>query len=186
MNNLIAIGIPDTLLDANHTTVDAERWAEAMAILKAGKGIYLHGDAGRGKSFLAAAILRNLIDRAGNTGLLNNCIRFQGTSELICEIRATFAGKAAETDIDIIDRYSSYDMLVLDDLGVNKPSEFVVQTFDMIIDFRYKTQRTKKTIITSNLSLDELSAKYDDRIASRIAGMCEVLKIGGEDRRMRR
>ena len=73
---------------------------------------------------------------------------------------------------------------MLDELGLSKPTEWHVLTIDVIIDRRYVNQLRTKTIIMSNLTIDEIGVKYDDRIASRIAGMCEIVERKGPDRRM--
>jgi DNA replication protein DnaC len=191
---MVAASIPDVLLAARPEKIIPGHWAEVSRIIDEGRGLYLQGKAGRGKSFIASAILCASITAQLRANIpqekIAKHLHFVGANELICEIRSSFgsahhASRDAKTDIDIIDQYSNYDVLVLDDLGVNKPTEFVIQVFDMIVDFRYKS-RGRKTIITSNLTLNELAEKYDDRIASRIAGMCEVLEVVGEDRRMAR
>ena len=72
--------------------------------------------------------------------------------------------------------------LILDDMGAEKTSEWSIQTLYSIIDRRYRDE--KQTLITSNLTLDEIAEKVGDRIASRIAGMCKVVEIKGKDRRI--
>ena len=73
--------------------------------------------------------------------------------------------------------------MIIDDIGAEKLTEFVRQTFYYIINER--EQWLKKTIITSNYSLDELDEYIDGRISSRIAGMCEIVELGGKDRRVK-
>ena len=72
---------------------------------------------------------------------------------------------------------------MLDDLGVDKTSEGSLQTLYTIIDRKYREE--KQTLITSNLTLDEIAEEVGDRIASRIAGMCKVVEIKGKDRRLK-
>jgi len=74
------------------------------------------------------------------------------------------------------------DVLFLDDLGAEKMTDFVRQSLYAIIN--YREQHELPTIITSNYNLSNISGKIDDRIASRIAGMCEVIEIKGNDRRL--
>lgn len=111
---------------------------------------------------------------------------FKNTAELMDDIKACFNGDGARTKQELVAQYAGVSTLVLDDLGMEKPSEFVRETFDMIVNKRWMDEKT--TIITSNLNLAQLDTHYDDhgRIASRIAGMCAVVELVGEDRRTAR
>jgi DNA replication protein DnaC len=65
------------------------------------------------------------------------------------------------------------DLLILDDLGVDKPSDWVLNVLYNIINYRY--ENLKKTIITSNFSLDEIAEAFNDnRITRRIERMCII------------
>lgn len=113
-------------------------------------------------------------------------MRFKNAAELMDDIKACFDAEAQRTKKQIVDEYAAIPVLVLDDLGMEKPTAFVRETFDTIINQRWLDNRL--TIVTSNLSLDRLRTHYEDegRISSRIAGMCEVVELVGDDRRMRR
>lgn len=102
--------------------------------------------------------------------------------ELMLSLRSSFREGARQTEEEIISRYSDVTLLVLDDLGAEKSSDFAIQSLYLIIDRRYS--REQQTIITSNLSLGEIAEKIGDRIASRIAGMCKVVELKGKDRRL--
>lgn len=81
-----------------------------------------------------------------------------------------------------IKRLAGYrGILFLDDLGAEKVTQFVLQDLYLIISEREKWDRP--TVVTSNLSLQEIAEKMDDRIASRLAGGA-VLQLGGEDYRL--
>jgi DNA replication protein DnaC len=69
----------------------------------------------------------------------------------------------------------------MDDLGTEKPSDWVIQTLYVIINSRY--EEDKQTVITSNYSLEEIRKNLNDKIASRIIAMTEVIEIKGIDRR---
>jgi len=88
----------------------------------------------------------------------------------------------------LLDHYGAkVVLLVLDDLGAEKVSDFVLQTLYDLLDRRYG--ECLETIITSNLSLDQLTVHYGshgDRLASRIAGMGPALVLKGKDRRWQR
>ncbi len=72
-------------------------------------------------------------------------------------------------------------VLLLDDLGVGRKSDFIPDIIYMIVDARL--QHNKQTIVTSNLSLSEISELIDDRLASRLSSY-EYMKMQGEDRRL--
>lgn len=166
--------------------------------------LFITGPAGTGKSYMAAALLNNLIrmkavdwleknmennylDREA-TGLYSGerfnplVWRWATVPELLLSLRSSFKEGAQHTEEDIINYYSDVEYLILDDFGAEKSSEFTIQSLYFIIDRRYSSMRT--TIITSNLSLGQISEKVGDRIASRIAGMCKVIELKGRDRRL--
>jgi DNA replication protein DnaC len=142
--------------------------------------LFLHGPAGTGKTHLAVALLREHLKEFESIfpG------RFVEVPELLMEIRDTFREKAEHSEMELLDRYSCCELLVLDDLGAEKPSEWVTQTLYLLINRRYTGE--KRTIVTSNLSLPQLSERLGDRIVSRLAGMCEVVELTGKDRRLKR
>lgn len=182
------IGIPNVLFNATSETIEQTVWNRVYSTIESGRGIYLHGRAGRGKSFIVAALLRmkaeQLLAADRAPARIAELLHFADCNDLIMELRSSFKPSTNGDDLSIIENHVNYSMLVLDDIGVNKPTEYIVQAFYTIINSRYRMQNSRITIITSNLSLDELSAKYDDRVVSRIAGMCDALEITGDDRRI--
>ena len=192
---LRSIGVPETLAFAKPEDIDQVDWSNTMQVLNKGRGLYLMGNTGRGKSYLAAAILRWAITiqllKRSELEPLNDAVnrivkdyQFIDVSTYLHRIRETFSAGSKESESDLVDNLCNCKILVLDDLGISKPTEWANQVFDMVINFRYNTQKTRRTIITSNLPLATLSDRYGDRIASRIAGMCDVFEIGGTDRRL--
>ena len=139
---------------------------------------YLWGAAGVGKSHQAAALLYQI--KQNN---MDKIFSWINVPSLLLQIRDTFQNKSTQTsELEIVKFYSEVDWLCLDDLGAEKSSDWSLQTLYLIVNERYEQEKT--TIITSNLSLSELSDKLqDDRLSSRIAGMCEVIHMDGIDRR---
>jgi len=142
-------------------------------VRKTRRGIYLWGPIGTGKTYAAYAIKKQLMEEQGiNTRLLS-------APEMFDLIRDDFKNKDTFNRERIM---SNRGILIIDDLGVEKPSEWVSETIFKIIDKRYREMIP--TIITSNLQLGELSEHLGDRVASRITEMCDVIKLDGSDRRL--
>lgn len=112
-------------------------------------------------------------------------IVFRNTALLMDEIKACFDADAVVTKAALVARYSTVPVLILDDIGMEKPSVFVRETFDVIVNQRWAEEML--TVFTSNFDLARLEAHYEDegRISSRIAGMCEVVELVGDDRRVK-
>lgn len=165
------------------------------------ESLFITGPAGTGKSYMASAIfkeegrwrvrdrLNRLYDGKEKYGgfyelpdVGSATVNWVTVPNLLLELRGSFKDKSESTEQEIVHKYSLVDMLVLDDLGAEKSSEFSIQSLYLIIDQRYSEMRP--TIITSNLSLRGVSEKVGDRIASRIAGMCKVIELKGKDRRL--
>lgn len=165
-------GVPARFLDVEADTIDPGLWSQCQGWENG--GLFLHGPPGTGKTHLAVALLKQVKRTQGD--------RFITVASLLMELRNSFRDGAAKSEMEIIDHYSSANIVVLDDLGVEKSSEFTIQSLYIIIDKRYSEMRP--TIITSNLTLEEVAEKVGDRIASRIAGMCRVIELKGRDRRL--
>jgi len=141
---------------------------------------FITGPTGTGKTHLAVGFLRvKLLDKGGDEG------RFLRTVDLFQNIRRSFSEKSGITEHALLELYGEKTpFLVLDDLGAENLTGFVVQTLYDLIDNRYSWRLP--TIITSNLSLEQLASHYGshgDRLASRIAGMGPTLALKGKDRR---
>ena len=151
--------------------------------------ILFTGKTGCGKTHLAIAIIRELVRRA-----LVYAPTFITAPELLLEIRNTFnkpikthdsydGQVEPKTESDIIDRYSKCEILVLDDLGSEKVSDFTIQSLYLVIDRR--NRELMPTIVTTNLSLEEIETQIDARMASRLADM-KVVKLTMPDYRKKR
>lgn len=135
------------------------------------KSTYIYGPAGTGKTILAVQIvLSHLYDLYLNEKDL--LFDFITIPELLFEIKETYNGKSQWTEKEILDGYSSVPVLILDDFGVERSTDWSFQILYMIINRRYENDLI--TIITSNWSTEELVDKLneDDRIPSRIVEMC--------------
>jgi DNA replication protein DnaC len=147
-------------------------------------GILFLGPPGVGKTHLAVAALRTLIQDHGVVGL------FVDFRDLIKTLQASYDPVSQMTEMQVLGPLFQAEVVVLDDLGASKMTEWVRDTIGHIVNSRYNDR--KVTLITSNLS-DESSAKESTRpsltdrigaaVRSRLHEMCVVVSIRGEDYR---
>jgi len=135
--------------------------------------LMLWGPCGTGKSHLAAILGR---ENANYDGM----VIFSEPAPLLRSLR----GLSVEEERARIDELVKVPVLILDDLGIEKDTEFAISTISEIVSHRLKADRNG-LVVTSNLSLDALAAKLnDDRLTSRLAGMCQVIELKGADYRL--
>lgn len=154
---------------------EAERFCDELQRDPKTTGLMLVGSYGCGKTHLAAAILH----RCAENGLPG---MFVVVPELLARIRTSFRtndGKAEE----IIDAAKTSKLLILDDLGAEKTSEWVTEQLYMIINYRY--EHMLPTVITTNNTGAELEQELGRRTLSRLAEMTRPVKIQADDYRMK-
>jgi len=134
--------------------------------------LYLYGTCGTGKTHLAVSITRELLIQGKE-------IMFTFVPRLFFDIRQTFQDEFGQSEQDFIQHFVTCGCLVLDDFGVEKCTDWVRQTLNFIISERDNNFRP--TVITSNISLDEVTIRIDERVSSRIAGMGKVVHVSGPD-----
>ena len=146
--------------------------------------LFITGACGTGKTHKAVSLLKGYADSLPCHNFVSpykNLPIFITVPELLMKIRSCFS--LNECEESIVDKYSNCSLLVLDDIGIEKTSDWALQTLYIILNNRYSNQL--QTIITSNLTIEEIGEKLGDRIASRIAGMCKIVKLTGKDRRVK-
>ena len=156
------------------------RFADEFPVVD--KGLFFVGPPGIGKTHLAVAVLRCVIRTRGARGL------FYDTRDLLRMIRSTYDPVVKTTELQVLEPVMTADLLVLDDLGAEKPSEWVGETLNLIVNTRYNEKRA--TIFTTNYEEKEDSTEPDSllgrvgfRMHSRLYEMCEFLEFDGADYR---
>ena len=141
---------------------------------EAGRGVYFCGDVGTGKTHLAVAVMNELIKRKRVPSL------FVTVPELLDNLRGTYNDPGRDID-EWMDAVKNADFLVLDDLGSERPTEWVRERLFVVINHRYREQLP--TLFTSNIGPKDLAAQLGERTASRIIAMCDWISLEGEDYR---
>jgi DNA replication protein DnaC len=146
------------------------------------KGFCLIGPHGVGKTHLAVATLRAALAR-GNQGL------FYEVSDLLRIIRNTYNPVTKTAEMDVLQPLLNAQILVLDDVGKEKTSEWVEETMTFIVNSRYNQRLV--TLFTSNYEdtpdidvLDSLRVRVGSRMYSRMHEMCDFIEYGGADYRL--
>jgi len=185
-----------TLQDFKHADSDSDsdtsKWlakAEAQRILDdylviEGRGLVFIGAVGVGKTHLAVAILRELIERYQVRGL------FYQFGALLRQIQDSYNPVSQTSELKVLQPVFDAEVLVLDELGASKPTDWVRDTMMQIINARYNDKRL--TIFTTNYfderrNEKDTSETLEDRIGvplrSRLYEMCKTVVIEGEDYR---
>lgn len=158
--------------DQRNETIARKYVANFDAMRKQGTGLLLCGQVGTGKSFLAAAIANELISQ-GTPCLMTNF------SRIISRVSEKFGG-----DQKYLDNLNRFDLLIIDDLGAERDSDFTWEKVMNVIDARYRAGLP--IIITTNLGPRDFADRGDirrQRVFSRLKEMCICLEVKGEDRR---
>lgn len=145
-----------------------EHWAEAY---RNNTGLLLFGDVGTGKSFFAGCIANALLDR-------NVPVLMTNFPSILNRLTGMFSEDRAE----FIASLGMYDLLIIDDLGVERSTEYAMEQMFHVVDCRYRSR--KPMIITTNLKLSELKNPPDlahARIYDRILERCAPILFAGKN-----
>ena len=140
----------------------AHRYVEQWQTMRAEKlGLFLWGGVGTGKSFLAGCIANALIEQEVPVHMTN-------FARILNELNSSFSGRN-----EVVDKLCCYPLLVIDDFGMERGTEYALEQVYNIADSRYRSQ--KPLIVTTNLTLDEIRHPQDTahaRIYDRLLEMC--------------
>ena len=193
----------DTRFEGSHpslakTYLAANAFVENFPFEKT--GLLLIGPVGVGKTHIAVGIMKELILRKGTPCL------FYDYRELLKQIQNSYNDSVKATELDVLRPVFDTDVLVLDELGAVKPTEWVWDTVSLILNTRYNDNRT--TIITTNypddpgqdpyanpasefaraqksMRRETLGDRIGERMRSRLHEMCRIVKIDGQDFRQK-
>jgi len=174
--------------------ITARGFVDAYPLHTEGKGLLLVGSIGVGKTHLAVGMLNALVREKGAQGL------FCDYRDLLKKVQNSYNPQVAATEMEVLRPVFDAEVLVLDELGASKPTDWVWDTVAHILNTRYNDKRT--TIITTNYpnlpsagamgsdpvgnlrkaTRDEtLGDRIGDRMRSRLMEMCVAVEMAGED-----
>jgi DNA replication protein DnaC len=170
--------------------VKARRFVEEYPVGTGGKGLLFTGTMGLGKTHLAVGVLQRLVKEKGVKGL------FCDYRELLKNIQNSYNPQVHTTELELLKPVFAAEVLVLDDLGAQKPNDWVWDTVALILNSRYNDQLT--TIITTNYPDVQagggarndaeraareptLGDRIGDRMLSRLSEMCVKVNMVGND-----
>jgi DNA replication protein DnaC len=156
--------------EQRHALRVAKEWVASTT-----PGLFLCGPVGTGKTHLAVSAL--LAMRAERfTG------QFVSALELLLKCRNSF--RSGDGPEELLERYSMTSVLLLDDLGAEKPTEFSREVLSLIVDRAYREESS--LIVTSNFDFEGLAERIDERTADRLVELCQAVKVSGASYRQKR
>lgn len=161
------LGIPPRFYKANPTS-------EYYELFKKKKGLVFSGEVGTGKTHEAISLIKHLYIKHDVQAL------FEPSADLIYELRNSISKGEFE---QVITRYQTTNLLVIDDLGTETATEFLMENLYMIINYRYNYM--KPIIMTTNLNASDFAKVYGQRLLSRLTEMATFVKLDGKDKRVK-
>ncbi|HEY4451917.1 MAG TPA: ATP-binding protein [Solirubrobacteraceae bacterium] len=143
------------------------------AHLDGGRGLWIQGDVGTGKTTLAMVVSKAALD-AGRS------VAIYSLPRLLNLLRESMDSE--DGMLDFMDRLTAVDLLHLDDLGAENQTDWVLEQLYSIVNSRYEAERA--IVATTNLMPDELSQRLGERTVSRLVEICgDLIPLYGEDKR---
>jgi DNA replication protein DnaC len=143
--------------------------------LGSGRGLWLFGDTGTGKTTLGMLISKAALEAGCSVAIYS-------LPKLLARIRRTYDSEpGGDSYLSFFERLTSVDLLHIDDLGAEKRSDWVLEQLYSLINERYEAQRS--VLITTNLRHEELEDQIGARTVSRLSQTCDEVELHGPDRR---
>jgi DNA replication protein DnaC len=154
-----------------------QKWVTNLeANLEAGRGLWLMGDTGTGKTTLAMLVSKAALEDSRSVAIYS-------LPKLLARIRQTYDSEpGGDSYLSFFERLTSVDLLHIDDLGAEKRSDWVLEQLYALVNERYEAQRS--ILVTTNLEEGELEAQIGARTVSRLVEICEQVPLFGADRRI--
>ena len=141
------------------------------------ENLLLCGATGLGKTHLSTAIAGEVVQKGYD-------VLYESAPNLLSAYEAERFGRSLTASVADTSRYLTCDLLIIDDLGAELSNNFTVGVLYNLINTRIVSR--KPTIISNNLTSDEIRARYTDRIASRLFGEYTIMRFEGRDIRMQK
>lgn len=146
--------------------------------LAAGRGVWLFGDPGTGKTTLGMLVSKMALER-------KHTVAIYSLPKLLARIRQSYdAGPDSDSYMELFRKLTTVDLLHIDDLGAEKRSDWVLEQLYALINERYETERA--VLVTTNLDEADLIEQIGRRTVSRLVEMCDgcMVPMHGEDHRL--
>jgi len=183
-------GVPSRFASADFTSDDSETAQTRRAIKAArkfadefpdsasdGRGLVFVGPPGTGKTHIAAAIARTVIDKHLATA------RYTTAADMARTMRQTFRRDSERSEEEVFEWFATVDLLIVDEIGTGSSQHDRTLLFE-VIDARYA--ESLPSIFISNLSVEELEQYLGERAFDRLAETCNFLPMTGNSRRRSR
>ncbi|GAA0735565.1 ATP-binding protein [Clostridium oceanicum] len=142
---------------------------------KENQGMLIYGEPGNGKTYFSASIANELLNRL----IPVICVGAIGITERISQSKRNWGDEGIFTVLNSLD---NADLLIIDDLGTEPDNKWTRSMMYQVIEKRNSSNLP--VIVTTNISIDELKERYDDRTYSRLSEMCMFIRNTGPDIRM--
>jgi DNA replication protein DnaC len=150
--------------------------AELDSRLGQGRGLWLSGDTGTGKTTLAMLVSKEALSKGHSVAIYS-------LPKLLARIRRTYdAEPGGDSYTAFFERLTSVDLLHIDDFGAEKRSDWVLEQLYALVNERYEDERS--IMLTTNLTVDKLEDQIGRRTVSRLTETCEQVALFGVDRRL--
>lgn len=141
-----------------------------------GQGLMLYGTVGTGKTHLAASIGNYIVYELGYD------VYFMPFTEFLNTLKLYMNDKSRAEEF--MKRLYKADLLIMDDLGKEKYTEWSAEQLFSLLDRRYR--ECLPVIVTTNFTPKELDGRVDSAVMSRLAGSCKFIRMNGDDYRRKK